>query len=144
MSPRNKHPDEHLQHHQLFQADTPFHDAKAAAAILRERTFLQLLLGFRQVERQFAHFDKSGERTGTKRQYQRDALAQWPVINGVGDVADVGGTGNLCGNPQTKQQHRFDQHAKHRFTARADSGKRATGIQTRNGKEETRDGEEIQ
>ena len=33
---------------------------------------------------------------------------------------------------------------KHRFTARADSGKRATGIQTRNGKEETRDGEEIQ
>ena len=65
------------------------------------------------------------------------------MINGVGDKADVRGTRNLRGDPQPQQQDRLNQHAEHRLAAGTDAGKRATGVQARNRKEEAGDGEEV-
>ena len=89
MSPRQKHADEHLQHHQLLKADAPFQHRKAATAVFGQRPFLQLLLRFRQIERQLAHFDKGGEGAGAQRQNQRNTARDRPVINGIGDIADM-------------------------------------------------------
>jgi hypothetical protein len=66
-----------------------------------------------------------------------------PVINGVGDKADMGGTRDLRGDPQPQQQDRLNQHAEHRFAAGTDAGKRAAGVQARNRKEEAGDGEQV-
>ncbi len=65
------------------------------------------------------------------------------MVNGVGDEADMGGTRDLRGHPQTQQQDRLDQHAQHRLAAGADTGKRTAGIQARNSKEEAGNGEEV-
>ncbi|VTP76153.1 Uncharacterised protein [Leclercia adecarboxylata] len=40
LPPGDKHPDEHLQHHQLFQADAPLEQRKTRAAVFRQRAFL--------------------------------------------------------------------------------------------------------
>ncbi|MNV68833.1 hypothetical protein D3C71_1617060 [compost metagenome] len=64
LPPGQKHAEEQLQHHQLFEADAPFQNAELGTGIFRQWPFLQLLLGLRQVKRQFAHLDIGGERTG--------------------------------------------------------------------------------
>ncbi|SMA50990.1 hypothetical protein EHSB41UT_04816 [Parendozoicomonas haliclonae] len=65
------------------------------------------------------------------------------MINGIGNVADVGRTSNLRRHPQAQQQNRLHQYAEHRFTAGADSGERATGIQTGDRKEEAGNGKQV-
>ena len=65
------------------------------------------------------------------------------MVNGVGDETDVGRASNLRGDPQPQQQNWLNQHAEHRLTTGADTRKRAAGVQARNRKEETRDGEEV-
>ncbi|SGC61499.1 Uncharacterised protein [Mycobacterium tuberculosis] len=51
-------------HNHLFQTDPPFHQRQTGTGVLGQRPFLQFLLGFRDVERDFAHFDKGRETTG--------------------------------------------------------------------------------
>ncbi|OMP12510.1 hypothetical protein COLO4_03096, partial [Corchorus olitorius] len=143
LPPREEDADKHLQHHQLFKADAPLQHRKAVAAVFGERPFLQLLLGFGQIERQLAHLDKGGERAGAQRQHQRKGAGNRPVVHGVGDKADVRGTRNLRGDPQPQQQDRLNQHTQHRLAAGTEAGKRTSGVQTRNRKEETGDGEEV-
>ena len=65
------------------------------------------------------------------------------MVNGVGDAADMGGTGDLRRDPQAEQQDRLDQHAEHRFAARPDSGKRTAGIKAGDSEEETGNGEQV-
>lgn len=65
------------------------------------------------------------------------------MVKGIGDGADMGRAGDLRRHPQAQQQDRLHQHAEHRFATAAQRGKRAAGIQTGNGKEETGDGEQV-
>lgn len=55
----------------------------------------------------------------------------------------MGRAGDLRRHPQAQQQDRLHQHAEHRFATAAQRGKRAAGVQTGNGKEETGDGEQV-
>ena len=55
----------------------------------------------------------------------------------------MGGPRDLRRDPQAEQQDGLHQHAKHRFAAGPNSGKRAAGIKAGNSKEEAGDSEQV-